>query len=78
VFPVEDHEKLTDHKGRVLPDCYLVPPGTTARQFAGMIHSELADTFIYAVDVRNGKRIGEDHVLKNRDVIKIVAAKQRG
>lgn len=78
VFPVEDQEKLTDHRGRVLPDCYLVPRGTTAREFAGMIHSELAESFIYAIDVKRKMRVGEDYVLKHLDVIKIVAAKRRG
>ncbi|UCD95968.1 MAG: redox-regulated ATPase YchF, partial [Candidatus Bathyarchaeota archaeon] len=30
VYPVEDIEKLSDHKGQVLPDAYIVPYGTTA------------------------------------------------
>ena len=34
VYPVEDLEHLSDHNGRVLPDAYLVPYGTTARQLA--------------------------------------------
>ena len=78
VFPVEDESKLTDHYGRVLPDCYLIPKGTTVKDFAGMIHSELAETFIYAVDVRSRRRLGEDYVLKHRDIVKIVSAKGRG
>ena len=77
VYPVEDAEKLTDHQGRVLPDCYLVPQGTTARQFAGLIHTELGESFIYAVDARTKRRLGEGHVLNDRDVIQIVAAKAR-
>lgn len=77
VYPVEDIEHLTDHQGRVLPDAYLVPYGTTAREFAYMIHTELGDTFIYAVEAREKKRIGENHVLKDRDVISIVSAKKR-
>ena len=77
VYPVEDAEKLTDHVGRVLPDCYLVPRGTTARQFAGLIHTELGESFIYAIDARTKKRLGEDYTLKNNDVIQIVAAKAR-
>ena len=77
VYPVEDAEKLTDHAGRVLPDCYLVPRGTTARQFAGLIHTELEESFIYAIDARTKKRLGEDYTLKNNDVIQIVAAKAR-
>ncbi len=78
VYPVEDAGRLTDHEGRVLPDVYLVRRGTTARQLAYMIHTELGDTFIYAVDARTGRRVGEDYVLKDRDVIQIVSAKARG
>jgi len=77
VYPVEDVEHLADHNGRVLPDAYLVPYGTTARQFAYLIHTELGESFIYAVDARGRKRIGEDTVLRDRDVISIVSAKKR-
>ena len=77
VYPVEDLEHLADHNGRVLPDTYLVPYGTTARQFAYLIHTELGEGFIYAVDAREKKRIGEDAILKDRDVISIVSAKKR-
>lgn len=78
VYPVEDVENVSDHRGRVLPDVYLVPFGTTARQFAGMIHSDLGEGFLYGIDVRSKMRIGEEHVLKDRDVISIVSAKKRG
>jgi ribosome-binding ATPase YchF (GTP1/OBG family) len=77
VYPVEDADKLTDSKGRILPDCYLVPNGITARQFAGVVHSELAESFIYAIDARSKRRLGEGQILKNRDVIQIIAAKAR-
>ena len=78
VYPVEDSEHLSDHKGRVLPDVYLVPYGTTVRQLAYIIHTELGESFIYAIDVRGKNRIGEDYVLKDRDVVSIVSAKKRG
>jgi ribosome-binding ATPase YchF (GTP1/OBG family) len=77
VYPVEDTEHLADHNGRVLPDTYLVPKGTTAHQFAYVIHSELGDNFLYAVDARDKRRIGEDAVLKDRDVISIISSKKR-
>jgi len=77
VYPVENLEGLSDHKGRVLPDAYIVPYGTTARQLAYKVHTELGESFIYAVDAHEKKRIGEDHVLKDRDVISIVSAKKR-
>lgn len=77
VYPVEDIEKLSNHKGEVLPDAYIVPYGTTARQLAYLIHTELGDNFIYAVEAREKKRIGEDYVLKDRDVVSIISAKKR-
>lgn len=77
VYPVEDAEKLTNHQGQVLPDCFLVPKGTTSKQFAGVIHTDLMDGFIYAVDARSKRRLGDSYVLKNNDVIQIVSAKSR-
>jgi len=77
VYPVEDLEHLADHNGKVLPDAYLVPYGTTARQLAYIIHTELGEGFIYAVEARERKRVGEDYVLKDRDVISIVSARKR-
>jgi ribosome-binding ATPase len=77
VYPVEDSEHLSDHNGRVLPDTYLIPKGTTAHLFAYIIHSELGESFLYAVDARDKRRIGEDAILKDRDVISIVSAKKR-
>jgi len=77
-YPVEDIEHLSDHNGRVLPDAYVVPYGTTARQLAYIIHTELGEGFIHAVEAREKKRVGENHVLKDRDVVSIVSAKKRG
>jgi len=42
-----------------------------------MIHTELGDTFIYAVEAREKKRIGENYILKDRDVVSIISAKRR-
>ncbi|RLE80460.1 MAG: redox-regulated ATPase YchF [Thermoprotei archaeon] len=77
VYPVEDASKLTDHEGRVLPDAFLVPRGTTARQFAYLIHTDLGESFLYAVRVRDKQKVGEDYVLQDGDIIKIVAVKAR-
>jgi ribosome-binding ATPase YchF (GTP1/OBG family) len=77
VYPVEDLEHLANHNGQVLPDAYLVPYGTTAHQFAYLIHTELGEGFIYALDARERKRIGEDAVLKDRDVVSIVSTRRR-
>ena len=77
VYPIEDPVKLTDHKGNILPDVYLVKKGTTARELAYKIHTDLGRTFLYAIDARTKRRLGEDYVLKDNDVISIVAAKGR-
>lgn len=78
VYPVEDETKLADKKGHVLPDAYILKRGATARDLAYTIHSDLGETFLYAVDARTGVRLGADHQLKNSDVIKIVATSKRG
>jgi hypothetical protein len=75
VYPVHDANAYTDSDGNVLPDVFLVPEGTTAKKFAGYIHSDLEESFIHGIDARTKMRISEKHVLKDRDVIKIVSAK---
>ena len=75
VYPVHDASTLTDADGNVLPDVFLVPEGTTAKEFAGYIHTDLMESFIHAIDARTSMRISEKHELKDRDVIKIVSAK---
>ncbi len=77
VYPVEDVEHLANHNGKILPDVYLIPKGTTAHQFAYIIHTELGESFLYAVDARNKTRIGEDSILKDKDVISIVSSRRR-
>lgn len=75
VFPVENAVKLTDHKGNVLPDVILLQEGSTVRDLAYKIHSDLGEKFMFAINVKTGQRVGEDYVLKEGDVIKIVASK---
>jgi len=75
VYPVEDENKFTDSKGNVLPDAMLVRKGTTAKQLAYMIHTEIGESFIYALDAKRKMRIAEDYKLKHNDVIKIVSAR---
>jgi hypothetical protein len=77
VYPVEDIEHLTDHEGRVLPDAYVVPHGTTARELAYRIHTELGQSFICGIEAHEKKRVGEDYMLKNGDVLSIVSARKR-
>ena len=74
VYPVEDAEKFSDRKGNVLPDAFLVPPNASVADLATQIHSELGKTMIYAIDARARIRLPTDYRLKDRDVVKIVAA----
>ncbi|MFW9768094.1 MAG: YchF-related putative GTPase, partial [Candidatus Thorarchaeota archaeon] len=56
VYPVHDANSLTDSDGNVLPDVYLVPEGTTAKEFAGFIHTDLMESFIHGIDARTKMR----------------------
>jgi len=77
VYPVEDEKKLTDHNGNVLPDAILIKRGSTPRDLASLIHTELAKGFLYAINVKKKIRVGEDYQLQNNDVIKIVSTTAR-
>ncbi len=67
--------KLGDRFGNILPDCFLLPPCSTALSFAYNIHSDLGDRFIKAISVRDKKTVGKDYVLRNGDVIEIMSGR---
>ena len=73
VYPVEDETHLTDKEGRVLPDAYFMKKGSTAKNLAYKVHTDLGENFIRAIDARTKRVIGADHELKDGDVIRIVA-----
>lgn len=73
VYPVEDEHRWCDKNGNVLPDAYLMPRGSTARDLAYKIHTELGEGFIRAIDARTHRAIGADYELRDGDIIKIVA-----
>lgn len=76
VFPVEDENKLTDGRGRVLPDAYLMKRGSTPRDLAYQVHTEIGEGFLYAIDARTKMRIKDSQELKNGDIIKIVSVRK--
>jgi ribosome-binding ATPase YchF (GTP1/OBG family) len=78
VYPVEDETKLTDKKGNVLPDARIMHQGDTAKDLAFKIHTDLGESFLYAIDARTGLRVGADYALKNNDVLKIVSTARKG
>ncbi|CEL97715.1 unnamed protein product [Vitrella brassicaformis CCMP3155] len=54
------------------PECVLVRPGTTVRQFAGMLHHEIDKHFLYA-EGPDGRRLGEDdEITAERNIIRYV------
>lgn len=71
VFP-GGMNKLEDQYGNILPDCFLMPPGSTALDFAYKIHSDIGDKFVKAIDVKRGIAVGKDYILHNGDVIEIL------
>jgi len=77
VYPVEDENRYSDKSGNVLPDAYIMPKGSTAKDLAYKIHTELGAGFLYAVDARKKQRLSADYVLKDGDVIRIVSATKR-
>ncbi len=63
---------LTDSKGNILPDCFLMPPGTTALDFAFRLHTDIGKGFVKAIDIRTKQAVGKDHILKSGDGLEIM------
>ncbi len=67
--------KLEDSEGRCLPDCFLMPPKSTALDFAYKLHTDLGKNFICAKDVKTKKTVGKEYILKHRDVVEVVSGR---
>ena len=67
--------KLKDQFGNILPDCFLMPSGTTALDFAYRLHTDIGKNFVKAIDVRTKKPVGKEYVLRHRDMIEIAVSK---
>ncbi len=74
VYPVANSH-LEDKDGNKLPDCFLIPGKSTALDFAFRVHTDIGENFIRAIDLRTKQTVGKSHVLKNGDVIEIIANK---
>jgi len=70
VFPGSENESGTE-KG-MFRDCFVLPAGSTTEDFAYHLHSDIGDGLLHGVDCRDGRRIGADHELADRDVVEIV------
>ncbi len=71
VFPASS-TKLEDSNGRILADCFLLPKGSTALDFAYRLHTDFGKNFIKAIDARTNKALGKEYELKHRDALEIV------
>ena len=67
--------KREDQHGNRLPDCFLMPPRTTALDFAFKLHTDIGNHFVKAIDVKSRRPVGKEYVLNHRDVIEIATSK---
>jgi ribosome-binding ATPase len=74
-YPVEDEAHFSDKSGNVLPDAFLIKKGSTPRDLAYKVHTQIGDSFLFGVNARTKMRLGEKHELENNDIIKIVSTK---
>ena len=72
IFPA-GAKKLADSKGNILPDCFLLPPDSTALDFAYFLHTDFGKNFIKAIDARTKRILGKSYKLKHRDALEIIA-----
>jgi hypothetical protein len=74
IYPIAVPEKLSDKKGRVLPDLILMKDGSTVEDLAKEIHTDLTKGLLYAKDLRYGVRLPPRYQLRDRDVVSLVSA----
>ena len=67
--------KLEDQYGNTLPDCFLMPEGSTAFDFAFKIHTDLGKNFIRAINVKTRMTVGKEYKLSHRDVVEIITGR---
>ena len=70
VFPAG--AKMEDSKGNVLPDCYLMPEGSTALDFAFRLHTDIGKNFVKAISIRTKQAVGKEYKLKHLDGLEIM------
>ncbi len=77
IYPVADESKLSDKKGRILPDLILLKDGATINDLAKEIHSDLTKGLLYGKDLRYNLRLPVDYQLRDRDVVSLVSAAKK-
>jgi hypothetical protein len=74
VYPVAN-SKLTDKDGNTLPDCFLVPKGINAHEFAFKVHTDIGNNFVKAINLKTKQPVAKEAPLNNNDVIEIMTSK---
>ncbi len=77
VYPIANVEKLSDKKGRVLPDLILMKDGSTVQDLAREIHTDLLKGLLYATDLRYNLRLPVNYQLRDRDVVSFVSTSKK-
>ncbi|ELZ25025.1 translation-associated GTPase [Halosimplex carlsbadense 2-9-1] len=72
-YPVQDETHWTDGQGNALPDAFLLGEGSTPKDLAYAVHSDIGDGYLHAVDGKKNMRISDEEELEEGDVIKIVS-----
>ncbi len=72
-YPVQNDTKWTDGQGNVLPDAHLLPRGSTPKDLAYNVHSDIGEGYTHAVDARKEMRISDETELEEGAVIKIIS-----
>ena len=73
VFPGSANGKWTQGP---FPDCFVLPAGATAEDFAYHLHSDIGDGFLHAIDCRTERQIGASTELETGDVVEVVSTNQ--
>ncbi|WP_440010428.1 redox-regulated ATPase YchF [Halomicrococcus sp. SG-WS-1] len=74
VFPGSANGSKSE-KG-VFRDCFLLPEGSTAEDFAYHLHGDIGEGFLHGIDCRSQRQVGADSVLDHRAVVEIVSTNQ--
>eukprot|EP01086_Lenisia_limosa_P002367 TRINITY_DN15387_c0_g1_i1.p1 TRINITY_DN15387_c0_g1~~TRINITY_DN15387_c0_g1_i1.p1 ORF type:complete len:138 (+),score=18.87 TRINITY_DN15387_c0_g1_i1:435-848(+) len=71
------HSFYSETSGKAFQDCYLLKPGTTVREFAGALHSDLSDYLAYA-EGSDGMRVSESAEITRgkNDIVRIVVTRE--
>jgi ribosome-binding ATPase YchF (GTP1/OBG family) len=71
VFP-GSAKGVKNEDGKVLRDCFLLPPDATVEDFAYFLHTDIGDGLLHGIDCRSKRQVGAGHELESRDVVELI------